>query len=88
MLPIINKISTQQSKPTGAKIEKVTMLIDYAHNYPDAKIRYYTSDMQLNIDPDAAYLVLPKTRWRGAGHFYFNDKLKNMTSSPKAMDLF
>ena len=40
--------------------------MDYAHIYPDAKIRYYASDMQLYIDLDTAYLVLPKARSRGA----------------------
>ena len=56
--------------------------MNYAHTYPDAKIRYHASDMQLYIDSDAAYLVLHQARSRGAGHFYFSNKLKNTTQIP------
>ena len=65
------------------QIKKSAMLIDYAHTYPDAKTWYYASDMQLYIDLNAAYLVLPKARSRDAGHFYFSDKPENTTSIPK-----
>lgn len=30
--------------------------------------------MQLHVDSDAAYLVLPKARSRGAGHFYLSNR--------------
>ena len=66
MLPDINEISSQQAKPTQETNNKATMLMDYAHIYLDAKIRYKASDMQLYIDYDAAYLVLLKARIRGA----------------------
>ena len=33
--------------------------MDYLATYPNAYIRYYASDMILNIDSDAAYLVAP-----------------------------
>ena len=56
--------------------------MDYAHTYPSATIRYHASDMQLHIDSDAAYLVLPKARSRGAGHFYLSDKIADNHSIP------
>ena len=59
------------------------MLIDYAHAYHDAKIRYKFSNTQLYINYDAAYLVLPKARSRGAGYFYLSDKLNNTSQIPK-----
>ena len=46
------------------------MLLDYAATYPNAKIRFYASDMNLQADSDAAYLVLPLARSRYAGYFY------------------
>ena len=49
------------------------MLMDYLSTYPTAIIRYHASDMCLHIDSDAAYLVLPKARSRGAGYFYLSD---------------
>ena len=73
MLPAISKISSQQAKPTQETNDKATMLMDYAHTYPDAIIRYHASDMQLYIDSDAAYLVLPNAQSRGTGHFYLSD---------------
>jgi hypothetical protein len=48
--------STQKTK------NACTMLLDYAATYPLAIIRYYASDMTLNVDTDAAYLVLPNAR--------------------------
>ena len=43
--------------------------------YLNARLRFYASDMLLNIDSDAAYLVLPKARSRVAGYFRLLDKL-------------
>ena len=82
MLPTINEISSQQAHPAEETNAKTKMLMDYAHTYPDAKIRYHASNMQLYIDSDAAYLVLPKARSRGARHFYFSNKLQNTTQIP------
>ena len=48
------------------------MLMDYLCTFPNATLRFYAGDMQLCIESDAAYLVLPKTRSRIAGHFYLN----------------
>ena len=83
MLPAINEISAQQAHPAHERNNKAKMLMDHDHTYPDAKIIYHASDMQLNIDSDAAYLVFPKARSLGARHFYLSDKFKNTTEIPK-----
>jgi hypothetical protein len=70
MLPALNDISSKQSKATEDTKKQCTMLLDYAATYPNAKIRYYASDMQLQVDSDAAYLVLPQAKSRYAGYFY------------------
>ena len=44
--------------------------MDYLNTYPNAKLRYYAGTMTLQVDSDAAYLVLPNARSRVAGHFY------------------
>ena len=51
--------------------------MDYANTYPNAYIRFYASDIQLMIDSDVAYLVLPKARRRIAGYF----RLDNLPTS-------
>ena len=58
------------------------MLLDYAHTYPNAILRYYASDMCLHVDSDAAFLVLSKARSRGAGHFYFSDHVPRSVKKP------
>ena len=82
MLPAINKISSQQEKPTQATNDKVSTLMDYTHLYHDAVIHYCASNMQLYINLDAAYLVLPKACSRGAGHFYLSNKIDNTHTIP------
>ena len=37
---------------------------------PDAKIRYYASDMVLNVHSDASYLTASRARSRASGHFF------------------
>ena len=69
MLPVINEISAQQDNPMQDTNEKVNLLMNYVPTYPDAKIRYHTSNMKFYVDSDTAYLVLPEARSRGAGHF-------------------
>jgi hypothetical protein len=70
LLPSLNEIATQQSKPTQTTVDAVQCLLDFAHTYPNAKVRFYASDMILNVDTDAAYLVLPNAKSR-VGAFYY-----------------
>ena len=70
MLPSLNDIGSKQASATTSSNKQCTMLLDYAATYPNAKIRFYASDMNLQADSDAAYLVLPFARSRYAGYFY------------------
>ena len=74
MLPALNQISTQQSKPTHQTNDDAAMLLDFAATYPNAKVRYHASDMILHVDTDAAYLVMPNAKSRIAGYFYLSSK--------------
>ena len=56
--------------------------MDYIHTYLNAYIRFYTSDMILHVDSDAAYLVALQARSRIAGYFYLLDH-PNITKHPK-----
>ena len=67
ILTSINNISAMQAKSTKLTLQKIQMLLDYLHTYPNAKVRFYASDMKLQIDSDAAYLVAPKAKSRIAG---------------------
>ena len=62
ILPALNKIALQQAHPTQNTLQNIQMLFDYLYTYPNAKIRFYASDMKLYIDSDAAYLIAPKAK--------------------------
>ena len=72
MYPALNEVSLTQASPTEKTLQKCHQLLDYVSTHPNATIRYHASDMILNVDTDAAYLVLPRARSRLAGHFYLS----------------
>ena len=63
ILPALNEIASEQVYPTQKTKEKAQRFIDYVNIHPNIYIQFYASNMILNIDNDAAYLVTPK---RGA----------------------
>ena len=60
ILHSLNDIATMPH--TKASIEAVKYFLNYAPCNPDAKIIYQKSNMVLQADSDAAYLVCPKPR--------------------------
>ena len=72
ILPALNDIATVQAAPTMDTIKRTKMLMDYMATYPAATLRFYAGTMQLNVESDAAYLVLPNARSRVAGYFYLH----------------
>ena len=74
MLPALNQMADQQDQPTQSSMKKVQRLLDYANTYSNTALRFCASDMQLIVDSDAAYLVLPKAWSRIAGYFRLADK--------------
>ena len=84
ILPALNEISTQQSKPTKKTLAKTKMLLDYMATYPNARMRFVAGTMQLLVESDAAYLVLPNAKSRFAGHYMLASKpnIHNQHKSP------
>ena len=72
LLPALNSISAMQAKPPRNTEKQCNRVLDYLATFPQVFIRYYASDMQLQIDSDAAYLVQPQARSRIAGYFHLN----------------
>ena len=68
-LPGLNNIGTQQSQSTVKVQNKIQQLLDYANTHPNVALRFYTSDIQLTVDSDTAFLVLPKARNRITDYF-------------------
>ena len=69
ILTTLNDIGLKKSLRTKKVKETVQQLLDYANTYQNMYLRYYSSDMQLNVDTDASFLVLPKARSRIAVYF-------------------
>ena len=57
MLHAIGDIASNTSKATTTTQKAVQYFLDYANSNPDAEILYRASDMILQTDSDAAYLV-------------------------------
>ena len=69
MIVALNEIASVQSEPTKITLKKCSQLMDYAATYPCAKLRYFSSDMILPVDSDAAYLVQQCAKSCIAGYF-------------------
>lgn len=70
VLMALSSIASEQAKPTDKTKHASAQLLDYLSTHPDATIRYYASDMILNIHSDASYLSEPKARSRVCGHYF------------------
>ena len=57
LLPALNELARDQSCPTELTRKKAHQIMDYAATFPNTYVRYYASDMILQVDSDAAYLV-------------------------------
>jgi len=72
------------NNPKEQRAAALTHLLNYAATHPEAKIRYYASDMILYIDSDASYLSLPQGKGRAGGYFYFS-KRQTKTKKPTSL---
>jgi hypothetical protein len=70
ILKTLNTLSRQQSKATDTTAKHTEHLLDYLASHPDAVIRYYASDMILNIHSDASYNNEPDARSTAGGHYF------------------
>ena len=74
MLHAINDIRSSVSKGTTTTMKVVQYFMDYAASNPDAKIIYRSSDMILQSNSDAAYLVAPEALSRAAGYHFLGSR--------------
>ena len=82
ILTALNEIAAAQSAPTEKTRKACNRLLDYVATYPNVKLRFHASDMQLHVDSDAAYLVAPKARSRIAGYYSFPKRTNNTIELP------
>ncbi len=70
VLMALHSIAIEQSKGTTNMMAKAKQLLDYLATYPEATIRFWASDMILNVHLDALYLSEPNVRSQACGHFF------------------
>ena len=70
ILHALSTIASEQGHATENTLRKCNKFLDYMAWHPDAIVRFYASDMILNIHSDASYLTAPKSRSRAGGHFF------------------
>lgn len=70
MLVAVNRIASQQARPTAAVEQAANRLLQYAKARPNATIVYHPSDMRLIVHSDAAHNGETKGRSRAGGYMY------------------
>jgi hypothetical protein len=74
VLMALSTIVMLQAHPTKNTMTRCIQLLDYPAMHADAKIRFYASDMIMNIHSDVSYLSESKTLSRACGHFFMGWK--------------
>ena len=84
ILPTLNDVAREQANPTVSTMTKAKRILDYVATHPNAFIRYYTSDMVLHVESDAAYLVVPQAKSCIAG-FTISLQHRTIRNSPSSL---
>lgn len=74
MLHALNDMASQIAMGNKKTNEAIECFLDYAATHPETEIKYVASDMVLQAESDAAYLVAPKARSRVGGYIYLGSK--------------
>jgi hypothetical protein len=86
MLVALGTLASAQADPTKDTELALTQFLNYAATHPDACIKYYASDMILDIQSDASYLSERGARSRAGGHFHLTNNSTNPLARPKPDD--
>ena len=70
----IKDIGTSTNNATTTTEAAVRHFLDYAHCNPNAELIFWGSDMILQTDSDAAYLVMPNAQSRAGGYHFLGSK--------------
>ena len=70
------------SKKTQDTLKATKYFLDYAGSNPNGKLIFRRSEMILQGDSDAAYLVCPQARSRAGGYIFVGNKDKKLFNGP------
>ena len=66
----LSTISNEQAEATKTTIKNTKQLLDYLATYPNSTMRFYASDIIMNIHLGASYHSTKGARSRASGHFF------------------
>ena len=69
-LVALNTLTIKQTHATEKKITNMNHMLDYLATNPNAQVRFYPSNMILNVHSDSSYLSAKDAKSRAAGHFF------------------
>ncbi len=82
MLHALSSIARAATKGAKATEDAAQHLMGYAYSNPDAQTKFRASDMIIQGDSDAAYLVEPDARSRAGGFHFLGNKEHTMFNGP------
>jgi hypothetical protein len=77
VLMALSTIVVEQTKVTEKTMVKCSQLLDYLAYHADAIVRFYTSNMIMNIHSDILYILEANTQSQTCGHFFMGWMPKN-----------
>jgi hypothetical protein len=77
-----SQLGSEQAHATEQTAAAVDYVLNYLHNYPNATLVYYASDMQLHVESDASYNSEPGARSRAGGVFYMGARTDTYVNAP------
>ena len=75
MISDLNEISTCQPEPIQDIMDELNQSLYYTSTHPNATIHYHASNIILMTDTYSAHLILPESRSRIAGYYYFKNRM-------------
>ncbi len=70
VLMALSSIAVEQTRAMEQTMRRCKQYLDYLSANANATVRFYASEMILNIHSDASYLLEAKARSRACGHFF------------------
>ena len=77
-----SQLSSEQSRATEQTVASLDYVLNYLHNYPNANLVFYASDMMLQVESDASYISEPQATSRAGGTFYLGKRTDMFVNSP------
>jgi hypothetical protein len=74
ILTAVHELGSVQANPTIKDMLKMERLLQYLSTHRNYGIRYYASNMQLQVQSDASYLCRPRAKSVSGGLFYLGTR--------------